>query len=48
MKTKKSDLEIDSIGGIGYLTIEEEKALSDFFKKKKTTEKTLKKKEINT
>jgi hypothetical protein len=48
MKTKKSDLEIDSIGGIGSLTIEEEKALSDFFKKKKTTKKTLKKKEINT
>ncbi|SHG11959.1 hypothetical protein SAMN05444372_102324 [Flavobacterium micromati] len=48
MKTKKSDLEIDRIGGIGSLTIEEEKALSDFFKKKKTTKKTLKKKEINT
>ena len=31
MKTKKLDLEIDTIGGIGSLTLAEEKALSDFF-----------------
>jgi hypothetical protein len=35
MKTKKIDPDIDSIGGLGSLTIEEEKALSEFFKKRK-------------
>ena len=34
MKTKKIDLEIDTIGGLGSLTVAEEKALSAFFKKK--------------
>lgn len=34
MKTKKTDLEIDTIGGMGSLTLTEEKALSDFFKRK--------------
>ena len=48
MKTKKSDLEIDTIGGIGALTVAEEKALKDFFQKKKTTKKVSKKKELNT
>jgi hypothetical protein len=48
MKTKKSDLEIDSIGGIGTLTLAEEIALSDFFQKKKITKKVPKKKELNT
>ena len=37
MKTKKLDLEIDTIGGLSSLTLSEEKALSDFFKKKKLT-----------
>lgn len=48
MKTKKIDLEIDSIGGIGSLTVAEEKALSDFFKKKKSTKKPTDKKKLNT
>ena len=48
MKAKKSDLEIDSIGGMGTLTLAEEKALSDFFQKKKITKKVSKKKELNT
>ncbi|MGA9639233.1 hypothetical protein [Flavobacterium sp.] len=41
MKTKKLDLEIDTIGGIGSLTLTEEKALNDFFKKKKSAKKKL-------
>ena len=48
MKTKKLDLEIDTIGGIGSLTLAEEKALSDFFKKKKATKKKVEKKKLNT
>ena len=48
MKTKKLDLEIDTIGGIGSLTLAEEKALSDFFQKKKTTKKKAEKKKLNT
>ena len=48
MKTKKLDLEIDAIGGIGSLTLAEEKALSDFFQKKKATKKKLEKKKLNT
>ena len=48
MKTKKLDLEIDTIGGIGSLTLAEEKALSDFFQKKKTKKKKLEKKKLNT
>jgi hypothetical protein len=39
MKTKKLDLEIDSIGGLAPLTSVEEKALTDFFQKKKSTKK---------
>jgi hypothetical protein len=34
VKTKKLDFKIEPIGGIDYLTIAEEKAPSDFFKKK--------------
>jgi hypothetical protein len=48
MKTKKLDLEIDTIGGLSPLTLSEEKALSDFFKKKKSTKKTTDKKKLNT
>jgi len=48
MKTKKTDLEIDTIGGIGSLTLAEEKALSDFFQKKKPTKKKVEKKKLNT
>ncbi len=48
MKTKKTDLEIDTIGGIGSLTLAEEKALSDFFQNKKPTKKKLEKKKLNT
>ncbi|MEI6349181.1 MAG: hypothetical protein WCP69_14630 [Bacteroidota bacterium] len=36
MKTKKEELEVDFIGGQGSLTKEEEIALSDFLKSKKT------------
>jgi len=35
MKTIKNDLEVDYIGGEGSLTIEEEKALSEFLLKRK-------------
>jgi hypothetical protein len=35
MKTKKIELDVDFIGGQGSLTIEEEKALSEFFKQRK-------------
>jgi hypothetical protein len=35
MKTKKIELNVDFIGGQGSLTIDEEKALSEFFKKRK-------------
>jgi hypothetical protein len=48
MKTKKLDLEIDTIGGIGSLISAEEKALSDFFQKKKLTKKKVEKKKLNT
>jgi len=47
MKTKKLDIEIDTIGGIGSLTLAEEKALSDFFQKKKSTKKKTEKKKLN-
>lgn len=39
MKTQKNELDVDFIGGQGSLTIEEEKALSDFFKQRKSTSK---------
>lgn len=48
MKTKKSDIEIDAIGGLGSLTLAEEKALSEFFQKKKATKKKTEKKKLNT
>lgn len=48
MKTKKSDIEIDTIGGLGSLTLAEEKALSEFFQKKKATKKKTEKKKLNT
>ena len=35
MKTKKIELDVDYIGGQGSLTESEEKALSEFFKKRK-------------
>ncbi len=40
MKTKKTELEVDFIGGQGSLTLEEEKAISDFLKQRKLTSKT--------
>ena len=39
MKTKRIDLDVDFIGGQGSLTIEEEKALTNFFQQLKTTNK---------
>lgn len=39
MKTKKAELELDFIGGLGSLTVKEEKALSDFFRQRKLTSK---------
>ena len=47
MKTKKLDLEIDTIGGLSSMTLAEEKALSDFFKKKKSTKKPTEKNKLN-
>ena len=35
MKTKKNELDLDFIGGVGELSLEEEKALNDYFAKKK-------------
>jgi len=40
MKTRKIELDVDFIGGQGSLTIEEEKALSNFFQQRKSTNKT--------
>ena len=39
MRTKKTELEVDFIGGQGPLTATEEKALSDFFKNRKMPSK---------
>jgi len=39
MKTKKTELDVDFIGGQGSLTVEEEKALDDFFRQRKLTSK---------
>ena len=39
MKTKKSELEVDYIGGQGPLTEAEEKALSEFFRQRKEVSK---------
>jgi hypothetical protein len=47
MKTKKLDLEIETIGGLSSLTLPEEKALSDFFQKKKAIKKKTEKKKLN-
>lgn len=38
MKTKNSELDIDFIGGETALTLEEEKALSEFFKSRKLSD----------
>jgi hypothetical protein len=46
MKTKKLDLDIDNIGGLSSLTLTEEKALTDFFQKKKLTKKKTEKKKL--
>lgn len=37
MKTRKTELDVDFIGGQEPLTIAEEKALSEYFKKRKLT-----------
>ena len=42
MKTKKIELDVDFIGGLSSLTVAEEKALSDFFKQRKTSSTTSK------
>ena len=47
MITRKLDLDIDTIGGLSALTLAEEKALSDFFKKKKIVKKTVKENKID-
>jgi hypothetical protein len=39
MRTKKTELEVDFIGGQGSLTATEEKAFSDFFKSRKMSSK---------
>ena len=39
MTTKKIELEVDYIGGLGPLTVEEEKALSEYFKNQKKSSK---------
>lgn len=46
MKTKKIELDVDFIGGQSSLTLAEEKALSDFFKQRKTSSKTKIKKRL--
>lgn len=47
MRTSKNELDVDFIGGQGSLTAEEEKALSDFFKERKSTAKTKKKAKVS-
>lgn len=39
MKAKKIELDVDFIGGEGALTVEEEKALSEFLKQRKADKK---------
>ncbi len=39
MATKKIELEVDYIGGLGPFTVEEEKALSEYFKNQKKSSK---------
>ena len=48
MKTKKTYLDIDIIGEVNSLTPEEEKALSEFFQKRKLTKKKRTEKKIST
>lgn len=48
MRTKKTYLDIDIIGEGNALTPEEEKALSEFFQKKKLTKKRHVEKKIST
>jgi hypothetical protein len=49
MKTRKKELDVDSIGSQEPLTSSEENALSEFFKKKKeiNKQKTLRKRKTN-
>ncbi|MBS1489913.1 MAG: hypothetical protein JSS93_05265 [Bacteroidetes bacterium] len=39
MKTRKNELDVDFIGGVGSLTKDEEKRISDFIKAHKTKQK---------
>lgn len=39
MKTRKSELDVDFIGGVGSLTKDEEKRISDFIKSRKVEQK---------
>ncbi|MHC1777697.1 MAG: hypothetical protein AB9834_20025 [Lentimicrobium sp.] len=39
MKKKKIEFDVDEIGGQGPLTIEEEKALAEFFKQRRLSNK---------
>jgi len=39
MKTNKTELEVDFIGGLGSLMVEEENALSHYFREKKLNPK---------
>ena len=49
MKTTRKELEIDFIGGQEPLTAQEEKSLSEYFKKKRTEKANLtKKKKVQT
>ena len=43
MKRKKTELDIDFIGGQGRLTAEEEKAISEFIRQRKLSSKKIKK-----
>ncbi len=43
MKSKKIELNVDFIGGMGALTVQEEKALSEYFKKRKQSSSVIKK-----
>ncbi len=39
MKTRKNELDVDFIGGVGPLTKDEEKRISDFIKSRKANQK---------
>ena len=39
MKTRKNELDVDFIGGVGSLTKDEEKRISDFIKSRKVEQK---------